>query len=472
MHKATTAFICSAVIFFIPLISISAQDSTAEADPTSTGTSADEQTKADEKKAEEQLKSLDEDRRDTLLYGIDSEVTELIDKLTSEKDSKFTPEISEIYSAALNPSIISSCVNYFITVEFDGAGEKSRDIISNFEDENNNSLSAALRYVSTYPDEESEDIIINLVDNENKLLASAAITALGKCGTEKSADTLLDYLEDDDFPEELKPTIIKALGEMKSEISVDILIEILDDIDEEKSWRWNACEALGKIGDPEALPSIKEALLDKDTYLRSFAVKALSSYEGSDIEKTLIQSLRDSFWRVRVSAAEALGERKTKEAVDILIYKAEKDPEANVKKAAVKALGEIGTKESFEFLREAFGSSSTSAGIRALCAQTVIEKDLSASLDTVKKVFAEEYEKETSPILGHVCNFLSKQENSGLKDLYLRMLDHNDVAIKIYGIKGIELNGFKDLKEKLEAITESAGNNAVKKNALSVLEEW
>ena len=420
---------------------------------------------------EDALISLTQERTDTLKYGIDSEVISLLEKLIDEENSLLAETVAAIYDQTANSEVMNKAVDYFIEIEYKDAVPSAENRIINWENEETSVISSSLRYVSAFSNDKTEEIIIPLIDHENKSLASSALTAIGKCGTESSADILLDYLDDDDYHEDLKPTIIRALGEMKSEAAIDILIDILEDIDEEKSWRWTACEALGKIAHPDALPSIKTALQDKDSYLRSYAVKALTSFDDETVEETLIQSLKDSFWRVRVSAAEALGERGSKNAVEILIYKANKDPEKNVKLAAIKALGKIGDSDSMDFLRDLYKKPTTNQSVRTTAAEIIIENDLTDSIDVIKVVLADEWEKDNSAVLSYSCKFLSKAENTKLEPLFEQMLNHSDVAIKIYGIRGVELNGFGSLKERIEKLTEEGVNNSVRKAALAAVEQ-
>lgn len=420
---------------------------------------------------EEELQSLQEERTEILKFGIDSEVISLLEKLKDEEDPQLADIVAEIYKETLNNDLMEASVNYFIAVDYASAVDTAAMKIKNWEDEETEVLSSSLRYLSHYPEKGSEDLIMPLVEHSSKTLASAALTAIGKCGTEKSADILLDLLDDDDFTEELKPVIIKSLGEMKAEISVDILIEILEDIDEERSWRWNACEALGNIAHPDALEAIKNALNDDDTYLRANAVKALRYYKDAEVEQVLIQALRDSFWRVRVSAAEALGERKSRDAVDILVYKVKKDPENNVKIAAVEALGEIGTNDAIDFLRKLYEKATTPPSVRTKAAEIIISRDIAGSIESIKKVLANEWEKDSSPLLSYTCKFLSKAVNKELEPLFELMLGHNDVAIKIYGIRGIKLNKFSSMKEKLDQLSEEGNNRSVRREAISAAEE-
>ena len=366
---------------------------------------------------------------------------------------------------------MNAAVNYFIRIDYDGAVDTAGEIIRNWEEESFNTLSVSLRYFSAYPEDGSEDIIFPLVNHDTKTLAAAALTAIGNCGSEASVEPLLDLLDDDDYHDELKPTIIKALGDIGSEKALDLLIDILEDIDEEKSWRWSACEALGKIAHPDALPAIEFALQDSDTYLRSYAVKALASFKDDEVEDILIQSLKDSFWRVRVSAAEALGERKSREAVDILIYKAKKDPENNVKLAAIEALGEIADSNSMDFLRDLYRKSNTTQTVRTKSAEIIIKNDLASSIPVITEVLDQEWEKDNSPVLSYTCKFLSTEKNIKLEPLFERMLGHKDVAVKIYGIRGIQLNRFSSMKDRLEELTNEKINNSVRKAALGALEQ-
>jgi len=46
----------------------------------------------------------------------------------------------------------------------------------------------------------------------------------------------------------------------------------------------------------------------------------LKYFPSKDVEELLIQGLKDSFWKVRVNAAESLGELVSKEAVEILDF--------------------------------------------------------------------------------------------------------------------------------------------------------
>ncbi len=100
-----------------------------------------------------------------------------------------------------------------------------------------------------------------------------------------------------------------------------------------------AAEALGKIGDPQALPALIEALKDKDSGVREVAAGALREI-GPQALPALIEALKDKDSEVRRAAAEALGKIGGPQALPALT-EALKDEVRWVRRAAVEALAAV-----------------------------------------------------------------------------------------------------------------------------------
>ncbi len=112
--------------------------------------------------------------------------------------------------------------------------------------------------------------------------------------------------------------------------------------------RWNAAYALGKIGSKseKAIPSLINALKDKNSFVRGSAASALGKI-GSKSEKaipSLINALEDEASDVRHRAADALGNigSESEKAISALI-KALEDRDSNMRRRVASALGEIGS---------------------------------------------------------------------------------------------------------------------------------
>jgi len=244
------------------------------------------------------------------------------------------------------------------------------------------------------------------------------------------------------------------------------------DIDEEKSWRWYACQSLGKIGASESFAVLKSLLGDEDPNLRTFAVEGIGYFDSDETGEILISALRDSFWKVRVSAAMQLGELEESDAVGILIYKAGKDPENNVRKEAIKALGLIGGSEGFDYLLELAGSTRTNPAIWTSAVDSLVDNNLQDSMDVFTKMIEDEWEKENSFHLEYLAKSLSIQEGGFLQTLTGQFMDHSSINLKIYGLRMAEKNAFNSYRERIEELSAEENPNAVRKTALSALESF
>ena len=294
--------------------------------------------------------------------------------------------------------------------------------------------------------------------------------AVGKSGRTDFKSSLRNFYEDSDFPKELKPNIILALGDLKSYDSVTFLSGLVEDDDEDSIIRRYACDSLRKIGDPSAMGSIKKAYATDDVILRSYAMYAMSGFEDADVVPFLLEGLKDSYVKVRISAAQGLGDVQAKDAIPILQYKARKDPEPSVRMEAVKALGLIGTKDSFDFLREMFSDRKVHLSLRRESLHHLVVNDLDSSISVIKEVIEVEWEASRSPLLESIGLELSTAESGKLESVFAGFLDHSSITMKLYGLRGLEKNGVGSQRERVERLTEEGNHIQIRKTALNIME--
>ncbi len=418
---------------------------------------------------QERIQSLLQERRDTLNYGIESEVLDLLAKLKEEGTSDLVQEVGELFRTTANPRIQKGCIELFAELKDYRFAKTAFDVLENFTDLDTELLRSVSSYLGDARFHDALPVFEEMLDNTNTTIALIAVSSIGKLGDPSYGKILLAKIEDDETPKEVKVEMIRAVGYLKSPAGIEPLMRILEDTDEQASWRWAACEALGRIGDRKALPALKKAYESQDSTLRSYVVAAMRNFSGKEIEEFLIDSLRDSFWRVRVSAAESLGMMKSEAGVPILIYKARRDPENPVRLASISAIGSIGSREGFAFLGELLSDEKTPASSRTEAGRILVEKDLQHSFTIIETVIAKEWDRSNSAILGALCKALSTAEWSGLDGIYDRMLGHKDLAIRIYGLRGIRLNKFVQLRERIVPLTEKGIPEIIRKNALDTL---
>jgi HEAT repeat protein len=391
----------------------------------------------------EEIKSLKEERLETINYGIDTQVIELINTLDTEKNYDFNSDLLKLLKSTTNSRLDQSIIGLFKKSEDDSAVVYAYNQLEEDFNLRDDTRVVYINYISKYQTHEISEYLLSLIDEESNAISIASIKALGLSELEDIIPTLIEYLEDNLFDTLRKPSIIESLGKLKAHEALDILTDLATDIySDDKSLRWRAVVALGDIGSLESLPVLKSLNSDDDPNLRNYTITALKNYSSEQVTDLLIQGLKDSFWKVRINAAQSLGELKIKEAVPILIYKSENDPDIrNVRSASLRALGEIGGSKAFEFIQELYQNERSDVGLRSIAIGILAEKDLSNSLKIIEKVLATEWEKDNPLILDYTCKILSITKSLSLKDLYSKMLLYDkSLNLKLYALRGIMLN--------------------------------
>src|SRR6056297_1770779 len=417
--------------------------------------------------------SIEEQRELTIKYGIDSQILELISQLKDQKNEDYLPELKELFSTTSNTNIKASIIGLFDALENEGIVDKAFEQLKEYDDLELDFVLVLIHYIDDYQTDSMTDVLFEMLDDPRTEVASAALKAIGISEREQYAQKLLELYEDQLFRDELKAPLITALGELGDPKAFEMLDRIVSDEDQSKSLRWRACLALGKIGGDKAFETVSQLLNDEDPILRSYAVSALGYFDQGGTVDILIDALRDGMWRVRVQAAEALGRRQADEALDILKYKAEYDPDIrNVRLTAVRAIGKLDSPEGYNFLRELYSSQNTPAGLRTAAVEILVEDDLNDSLGVINEVLEEEWGKDKSSILDYTCKMLSTKESNKLAPLYKRMLNHpSHINLLYYGLRGVRLNKIGSLKAEVEDLTAKNISQGVRSLAKKVLEE-
>lgn len=426
---------------------------------------------AEDKKSPEN--TIKQQRTEVIQYGIDSEIIELIKTLKKDNNSDFNKNLFTLLKSTQNVNLKSKIVDLYsqekdpIAVNF-----VFSEIKDNY-DLPNEILTKFISYISDFQNPDITKYFKTLIFHQDQSISNAAIDAIGISKDDKYGKTLLDLLDNSSTPDTQKIHLIGALGNLKYTKAVDSISKILKkDYTDNRSLKWKACIALGKIGSKKSLPVLTSLFSDSDPYLRNYAIEALQHFPSEQTEDLIIQGLRDSSWRVRVSSAKSLGKLKSLKAVPILIYKVKKDPDIkNVRNAAIEALGEIKGIKALSFLRKMLLDDKANGINRTSDVSVLIKNDLSGSLPALKELIDNEWEKPSSPLLDYTCKLLSKEKNAKLKVIYLKMLDYTKTLnLKIYGLRGIKLNNFSSLKEKVKNFTTKKYPEQIKKIAQDTLD--
>ena len=82
----------------------------------------------------------------------------------------------------------------------------------------------------------------------------------------------------------------------------------------------------------------------------------------------------------------------------------------------------------------------------------------------------EEWSRKDPAVLEFTARRLAALKQAGLGELFERFLAHSNVAIRLYGLRGIRLNRLGSLREKVRALAEGDPHPAVRREAQLVLE--
>jgi HEAT repeat protein len=141
-----------------------------------------------------------------------------------------------------------------------------------------------------------------------------AAEALGGMQNEKSVDSLLQALKDDNVA--VRYSAAAALSGRKDDRVVMALIERLNDPD--RYVRSSVAYALGTTGEPSALDALFSCADDDSEAVRFSAAKAIASFNPDDVHAELARRLEKSDRSMILLAVEILANIKDDRAVKIL----------------------------------------------------------------------------------------------------------------------------------------------------------
>jgi HEAT repeat protein len=417
--------------------------------------------------------SLLEQWRNTLLYGIDSQVEELLPVLAQNNETRLNSEIESLLQQTFNPQLKASIFEFFARVDNEAAVDEAAAIIESYRDEPAELVRAALSYLRNGDFELSPEVtetIRPLTTDRVSGFAAPAARLMGEKGGEESVSVLLEALDGASDPD-LRGEIVLALGDLGSSQAVEALVEIAGNEAANRLLRGYAADSLGRIGDERAIEVLRSMISSEDALVRGYAVSALSRFETEGVEQALMAALRDSVWRVRELALQGVARNQMTQAVPAVKYKAERDPEERVRAQAFETLAQLPGADAAGFVEEYVLNAENPTGDRMAAAEALIEHRLSESVGTLEELVEQQWSVRQSQLLGFVARSLARKQEAALGDLYAKFLTHPDPGVQVFGLRGIATNNITAMKERVEEKTDEGNHPAVRQNAEAVLEQ-
>ncbi len=404
-------------------------------------------------------KTRDERRRDTIKYGTETEILELIKAVSGEKSDALDADLLAAAKSAKNPRIFQALLGYLASQKKAGAEDIAVGIMETWDQADRRTLEAAFSYAMQLKVAAAVPVLKEIVESDSADFLSQAIRTLGHCGGAGEADFLREYLERTEPADSVRLDIIYSLGELKAPSSVEFLAGLASDDERRAIERMYAIEALGKIGDPGGLDAIIGAFSSQDANVRLYAMTALKAFSGTAADERILEGFRDAFYKVRLVSADLSGERKLVSAVPFLIYRAERDEVPAVKDASIRALGKIASAEATAFLNKMFADKRTGDKARISIAAALLESDADGSIGTIIAAMDEaKKSKQKAELFNGLAKRLSSAVSPQLEDLARRFLASPDIVDKHYGLDIVIANGFTS---QIETIRPLASDKSV-----------
>jgi HEAT repeat protein len=422
--------------------------------------------------------SLEDQRRRIILYGTDAEIANLIKILRGEQaeDEKNRPLDGDLLGLAektKNRSILSGVFSYFGDREKEGMERRAVKAIEDRDYEAAETVNAAIDYLGKIRASGVREILKAILDGEETRFMAGAIRALGKTaekdGGGDTAEYLIDYYTNREPGDENRRNIVEAVGNTRAKEGTAFLAAIAGDEDERPPLRIAALEGLSKTADPGGLPAVIAASSSKDPNVRSAAIGALGPFPGKDTEEAIIEAFRDSYYRTRIAAAKAAGERRLPQALPFLRFRSENDDVPAVRDEAVKAMGAIGGVEAEKILAELFRERKNSDRVRINAGEMLL-----ASGDYVEDLIVEMDEARTknqTALYNGLLRILGGAKSGKLEDLARRFFTAGGVVEKSYALDICSNNDFRGLADEIRKLT-GPKNGSLSRKALEILDKW
>jgi hypothetical protein len=449
----------AASLALLPCLDAAAQDAkgagvSAAAPPAAEGGAVDEAAK------------LEARRRDTIRYGIDAEIAELVKGLGDEKDGRYDEDLLRLLEGSRSNKLRGSIMDFFAALEWGGAEKAAIGLVADRDNQDSDLVGSALGYLAAIKSKEALALSKGIIDGNDKKLLPALVRLMGRAGGEAEEELLLSWFDGDSATPALKEEAIKALGDIGSAKAADRLGKLILDPAGGMAARMFACGALAKIKDPASVDPLAKTANDADPNVRTAAIEALGAFaespgsQGEEARGAITEGLRDSFVKARIAACKAAVTGRVVQALPFLRYKAQSDPERAVKTEALRSLAQLGSAASggdgpFAFLRERLADPKEDPGLRSLCFGLLARYDADGSLPALKaRLAAESQEKEKSFYTALAREVANADQAPAIGSLAEILLSDKDYLIRIAAVEWIRKNkagGFKSVLERLAA---------------------
>lgn len=403
----------------------------------------------------------DEKNKNTIKYGMASEVAVLLDKLIDNDDPRYTEDIYDLFQVTKNSSIREKVLNYFAKIEDPCLEDYAVELLNDPYEEKNDVVKACFNYVGKVKTKAAVPAVITLIETENETYFNDAVSSLGEIGGPDEAVFLAEYLERDDLSIPQRQTVMRVCGKMHAVETWGLLVDIIEDEDENLFVKMYACESIGLMKVDKSIPVLVRNFDNSDPNLRQYIIKGLVNFpQSKDATDVIMQGIRDDHWKVRQESIRAAKQLKLKDAVPFLIFRASTDAEKVIKDESYAAIAAINTAEGNKFLIEQIQDKKLSDPSKIKIVEVLMREgyaDESEILAIAEETLADDKRKQLRYTIGKE---FAKKENAKYEDICLKFLQSKDATTISLGIDIYTKNKFNSAEAVMRSLYEDKKTNA------------
>jgi HEAT repeat protein len=416
---------------------------------------------------------LEATRLNTLKYGTETEIVALVQTLKTESADYLDDEIVKLVENTRNNKILGGAFAFFAEREKKGLEARAIRAIEEREDEENETVHAAIDYIGRVKAVHAAPVIKTLLESGEKRFMNAAFRAFGQINgndRDETAEYLIDFFENRGAGDENHRDIIAALGATGSAKAAPFLASLANDGETRPALRIAALEAIAKIGDPAGLDAALACVSSKDPNIRAAAVSALGPFQGAAVDKAILDAFRDSFYKTRIAAAQASRQRKLVDAVPYLKFRAERDDVLTVKEEAIRALGAIGNTDALGILEELFATRRNNDRVRVTAGEMLMQDAPDRFLDAFIKELDEAKQKNQTSLYNGFLKIIGGAKCAGLEPITRRLIQDRGVIEKSIALDMAANNNLTALAPEIRTLAADK-NEGLSRKAKQTLEK-
>ncbi|WP_428771742.1 HEAT repeat domain-containing protein [Treponema sp. HNW] len=415
-------------------------------------------------------KTQDEKRKDTLLYGLESEVINLVDTLIKEENGDFLSDVHTVFTSAKSTALKDKIIMYYTEFKYEGLRDYALGILEDPYDEKKSTVILLMKYAQKLKIAEAAAFLRSIIESENEDFFESAVNALGEVGSAEDASFLAELFSGD-LSLIQKQSVVKALGKLRAEETWDALVEAAENEDENAFVRMYAAEAIGNIR-PEDASAILLRLFDStDPNLRRYVVKGFTHNTSDEARSVLYAALKDNHYKVRMEAVSAVKEQKLTEAAPSLLYRAKNDSESAVKYACFDVLAFFADKGGIDYMIGLLKDEKKGDALKAKIAASFLKYEVKDGTEVVielaLKTAGDDKKKNLRYALGKE---FARYENKVFEPVCEAYLKSSDAATKGTGLDIYKKNPYPALKGLVQEIADDNKASSIRTKAKALLD--